>query len=103
MAVIDVLTSLNPTNLPTTSLVGYLAATLTTVSFVPQAYRTLKTRDTEGLSVSMYAIFTSGVACWLLYGLVQQDTPMIVANSITLLLSSIILLTTLLQRSKILK
>ncbi len=70
---------------------GYLAAILTTLAFVPQAARTLKTRDTAGISAWMYAVFTVGVLCWLGYGVWLGSWPMIVANSVTLLLAAGIL------------
>jgi len=71
--------------------VGYLAATLTTVSFLPQAILTLKTRDTEALSLGMYGLFTSGVALWLIYGIFLSNPAIIAANAVTLLLASTIL------------
>ncbi len=74
---------------------GYLAASLTTLSFVPQALLTLRTRDVHGISAGMYAVFTLGVALWLAYGWRQGDWPIIVANAVTLLLASTILLTKL--------
>ncbi|OUW28830.1 MAG: glutathione synthetase, partial [Cyanobacteria bacterium TMED177] len=52
----------------TAELVGYLAASLTTVSFFPQAVKTLRSGDTRSISLGMYALFTSGVALWALYG-----------------------------------
>jgi len=67
--------------------VGYAAATVTTVSFVPQAWLSWKTRRTAGLSLGMYAIFTLGVALWLGYGLLIGAWPVIFANAITLGLS----------------
>jgi len=72
-------------------IIGYLAATLTTASFVPQAILTIKTRDTESLSLGMYSSFTLGVLCWLIYGVYLGDKAIIFANSITLLLSASIL------------
>ena len=50
-------------------LLGYAAASLTTLSFIPQAMRTLSSGDTRGISLSMYAFFTSGIALWLVYGI----------------------------------
>ena len=52
----------------TPDLIGYVAASLTTASFLPQAILTLKTRDTESLSLGMYSLFTTGVLLWLIYG-----------------------------------
>ena len=71
--------------------IGFIAAFLTTVSFLPQAYQTITTQDTKGISFLMYIIFSLGVLCWLLYGISLNDKPMIYANIITLILSSIIL------------
>lgn len=65
-------------------LTGYLAATLTTISFVPQVLRTLRTRDTRAISLGMYALFSAGVALWLLYGLLIGAWPIILANVVTL-------------------
>jgi MtN3 and saliva related transmembrane protein len=71
--------------------IGYAAATLTTLSFVPQAWLSFRTRDVSGISLGMYSSFTLGIALWLLYGLLLRQWPLIVANSITLLLASAIL------------
>ena len=71
--------------------IGYAAATLTTVAFIPQALKTLRTRDTSGISLGMYAVFTVGIACWFGYGLVLHSWPMIVSNAITFVLSASIL------------
>jgi MtN3 and saliva related transmembrane protein len=75
--------------------IGYAAAALTTCSFVPQAVLTLRTRDVSGISTGMYASFTLGVALWFAYGLSLGAWPIIVANAITLALSSTILVTKL--------
>ncbi|HVE53528.1 MAG TPA: SemiSWEET transporter [Ramlibacter sp.] len=74
-----------------TELVGYLAAALTTCSFVPQAWLTFRTRDVRGISLGMYSVFTAGVALWLAYGVLQGAWPIILANGITLALASVIL------------
>jgi MtN3 and saliva related transmembrane protein len=70
---------------------GYLAATLTTASFVPQAWLTLKTRDVSGISLGMYSVFTVGVALWLVYGISLGEWPIIVANALTVALAAVIL------------
>ena len=70
---------------------GYLAAICTTAAFVPQVIKTLRTRDTPSISIGMYILFVTGVGLWLAYGLVKHDTPIIVANGITLVLSATIL------------
>jgi MtN3 and saliva related transmembrane protein len=72
-------------------LVGYMAATLTTASFLPQAILTLKTRDTQALSLGMYSLFTAGVLLWLIYGIFLENPAIIIANAITLVLASVIL------------
>jgi len=73
------------------SIVGYAAAALTTLSFVPQAWSTFRTRNVSGISLSMYSLFTLGVAAWLLYGAMRQDLPVIVANGVTLALAATVL------------
>jgi MtN3 and saliva related transmembrane protein len=71
--------------------IGYLAATLTTASFVPQALLTLRTRNVSGISLGMYSAFTAGVALWLVYGISIGELPIIVANALTLALAATIL------------
>ena len=70
---------------------GYLAATLTTVAFVPQAVKTLRARDTSGISRGMYTVFTIGIACWFGYGVYLGSWPMILSNVVTFVLAAIIL------------
>jgi MtN3 and saliva related transmembrane protein len=74
-------------------LLGYVAATLTTASFVPQAVLTLRTRDVSGISLAMYSAFTVGVALWLLYGWQLGEWPIVIANGITLMVATTILAT----------
>ncbi len=71
--------------------IGYLAAFLTTISFIPQVVQIYKTKNTDSISKLMYIIFCVGVALWLSYGLMVSSKPVIVANSITLILSLYIL------------
>lgn len=73
------------------NLVGYLAAALTTLAFLPQALHSWKTRDLSGISLPMYALFTAGVALWLIYGIFIASMPVIIANAITLLLAAMVL------------
>ena len=75
----------------TPEVIGYIAAVLTTSSFLPQAIMTLKTRNTDSLSLGMYSVFTIGVFLWLVYGIYLADKAIIYANAITLVLSSSIL------------
>lgn len=70
-----------------TTWLGYAAACLTTGAFVPQALLTLRTRDVSGISGTMYAAFTLGVAIWLVYGWRLGQWPIIVANAVTLALA----------------
>lgn len=71
--------------------IGYVAAVLTTVSFVPQVWLSLRTRDLSGISLGMYSAFTAGVGLWLGYGLLLGAWPIIIANTITFALASGIL------------
>lgn len=73
-------------------LLGYCAAFLTTIAFLPQVIRSWKTRDLSGISLGMYSLFTSGVGLWLIYGLIIEKWPLILANALTFLLSLSILM-----------
>jgi MtN3 and saliva related transmembrane protein len=74
-----------------TELIGYAAATLTTVSFVPQVWKTFQSRDVAGISLGMYTLFTTGVAAWLVYGLLTRAWPLVAANGVTLALACAVL------------
>ena len=74
-----------------TDLVGSAAAFLTTASFLPQAWLSFRTRDVSGVSLGMYSVFTTGVALWLAYGILLGSWPMMIANTITLVLALMIL------------
>ena len=76
---------------PFSEFVGYSAAFLTTIAFVPQAYHSWTTRDLSGISLPMYSLFTTGVALWFIYGLCIGSMPVIAANAITLIFSAIVL------------
>jgi MtN3 and saliva related transmembrane protein len=73
------------------TLIGLLAATLTTIAFVPQAWQIIKSRKTDDLSLTMYILMFSGQLCWLAYGIWMQDAPLILANIIGCSLSGTIL------------
>ena len=75
----------------TVSWIGSAAATLTTTSFIPQVWKVWCSRHTADISLGMYAMFTMGVALWLGYGILIESWPVIVANSITLLLAGAML------------
>lgn len=67
-----------------TDAIGYLAAILTTASFVPQALHIWRTRDARAISLGMYAVFSTGVALWLAYGVLVGSWPVTLANVVTL-------------------
>lgn len=72
-------------------LIGYIAAFCTTISFLPQAIRVIKTKHTKDLSLLMYSIFNVGIILWLIYGIAIVAWPIIVANAITMVLTLTIL------------
>jgi MtN3 and saliva related transmembrane protein len=74
-----------------TDWIGSAAATLTTTAFIPQAWRVWRTRHTADISLGMYILFTTGVALWLSYGILLESWPIIIANSVTLLLAGTVL------------
>ena len=80
-----------------TEWIGFAAASLTTASFVPQAWLTFRTRDVRGISLGMYSAFTLGVLLWLVYGVLLGAWPVIIANVITLALAACILVMKLLH------
>jgi len=72
-------------------LIGSAAAVLTTASFVPQVWHTYRTRDVTGISLGMYVAFATGVFLWLIYGLLLDAWPIVVANAVALALAVAIL------------
>ncbi|MEO7622989.1 MAG: SemiSWEET transporter [Gallionella sp.] len=72
--------------------IGSTAATLTTVAFIPQAWKIFCSRNTTGISLGMYALFTLGVGLWLIYGILLVAWPIIIANSVTLLIAGAVLI-----------
>jgi MtN3 and saliva related transmembrane protein len=75
----------------TTTMLGFLAGFLTTISFLPQVLKTWKSRSASDLSLGMFSVFSVGVICWLVYGLLLKEMPMILWNAVTLVLVLIIL------------
>lgn len=73
-----------------TPIIGNIAAALTTLSFLPQAVKTIRTKDTGGLSLPMYFLFVTGVTLWLIYGILNHQMPIILGNLVTLVLAGII-------------
>ncbi|MEH6580051.1 MAG: SemiSWEET transporter [Amphritea sp.] len=82
------------------SFIGTGAAICTTLSFVPQVLQIINSRDTTGISLSMYSIFTLGVFLWVVYGFAREDLPVFLANLLTLLLTLSVLGLTLKSRLK---
>ena len=76
----------------TINLIGYAAATGTTISFLPQLIRVVRLRSAEDISLGMFLIFSAGTVLWLTYGLLSHSWPVAVANAVTLVLSMSILI-----------
>jgi len=72
-------------------IIGFVAAFLTTFSFLPQAIKVIKTKETEGISLIMYIVFILGVIMWTIYGFIIENLPMMFANIVTLVFAGIIL------------
>jgi len=72
-------------------LIGSLAAFLTTAAYVPQAYKTIKTRSTASLSLPTYVMLFMGTCLWAVYGIYIEDIPVLAANLVTVALAGIIL------------
>jgi MtN3 and saliva related transmembrane protein len=79
-------------HLTSIDLLGFAAGALTSAAFIPQVLKSWRTRDLTGISTGMYALFTTGVALWLFYGIAVMSWPVIVWNAVTLLLSGGVLL-----------
>lgn len=71
-------------------VLGLVATCLSTSSFIPQVWRTWKTRDVSGISLPTYAIITVGLALWLVYGILRNDLPLTIANSVMVVLTGAI-------------
>ncbi|MHB8347509.1 MAG: SemiSWEET transporter [Acidiferrobacterales bacterium] len=70
---------------------GFLAGTLTTIAFLPQAIKIWKTKSTKDISLGMFTLFVTGVFLWIVYGVGIGSVPMIIANTVTLVLAVTIL------------
>jgi MtN3 and saliva related transmembrane protein len=71
--------------------IGFFSGFCTTIAFIPQVYKVWKTRSTKDISLSMFLIFTTGIASWLIYGILTNNLPIILANIVTLFLVGLIL------------
>ena len=74
------------------TMMGFVAATCTTLAFLPQVIKTVRTRHTKDISLLMYYILTFGLVLWLIYGLLIHNLPIIAANSVVLVLAMVILI-----------
>ncbi len=75
----------------TTTLIGLIAATLTTLSFVPQVVKTWKIKETRDISLSMFVMLAVGIILWTIYGFIIRDLPVILANCVSFVLTAIII------------
>ena len=76
---------------PIVNAFGFIAAICTTISFLPQVSKIIKTKETAGISLYMYMIFTAGVLMRLIYGILKKDIPVTLANAVTLVFAGIII------------
>ncbi len=82
------------------TIIGTAAALCSTISFVPQAWKIVRTRDTSAISTGMYAVTVTGFALWTAYGFLLMQWPLIATNSICFLLAGFILIMKILPSSK---
>ncbi len=75
-----------------TSIIGFVAATFTTLAFLPQMLKTIKYKETKDISLIMYIVFVIGISFWLVYGVLINSYPIILANIVSFILAFIILL-----------
>jgi MtN3 and saliva related transmembrane protein len=73
------------------TILGLVAASITTYAFVPQVVTTWRLKETKDISLGMYIIFCIGIAIWVVYGIIIKNWPIILADSVTLVLASTIL------------
>lgn len=73
------------------TVIGLSAAFCTSASFLPQAIKTIQTKDTSGISLYMYSLFVFGTLLWFLYGILSNNIPVYIANGFTLIFSMVIL------------
>ena len=74
-----------------TTILGLIAASLTTLSFVPQVVKTWKMKETRDISLSMFVLLAVGIILWTVYGFIIQDLPVILANCVSFILTAIII------------
>ena len=86
-------------NIDSNEVLGLIAACLTTYAFLPQVYKTWKTKDVSGFSLPTFSLFFVGIVFWLVYGILKESLSMILANTITMV-SSLTLLIFILKYRK---
>ena len=74
------------------TIIGLIAGTCTTISFLPQVIKTIKTKEAKNISIAMYIILVTGILFWIIYGILIKDLPVILANSIAFILAGIVLI-----------
>jgi len=74
------------------TILGLIAASCTTIAFLPQVIKTIKSKHTHDISMLMYIILTTGVSLWLVYGVLIRDLPLILANGITFVFAATVLI-----------
>ncbi len=74
------------------AIIGLTAGTLTTISFLPQVIKTIKTKETKDISMAMYIVLGTGIFLWMIYGILIKDFPVILANSISFVLAIVVLI-----------
>ena len=72
-------------------LLGYIAGALTTFAYLPQVLKILRHKGTKDISIVMYVMLCTGIACWMVYGIGLHSWPIVLANAVTLALAGIIL------------
>jgi MtN3 and saliva related transmembrane protein len=80
------------------TMVGNIAAILCTISFLPQAIKTIRTRDTKSLSLPTYLVFFLGISLWVYYGYLSKIPAILIGNSITLIFAGTILFFKLIEK-----
>jgi MtN3 and saliva related transmembrane protein len=81
------------------TVLGYLAATASMASFVPQAWKIIRSRQTRGISAGMYVLTVTAFALWLIFGVFERQWPLVVSNGVCFALSAFILVMTLLPKA----
>jgi MtN3 and saliva related transmembrane protein len=84
-------------------LLGFTAALATTIANFPQTYRIIKTKSTKDISVGTYILLTLGCGMWLIYAILKNDIPLLIANAISTTICTIILILKTLSHKQLIK